>query len=1077
METLFSPSVNIARDAEQPLFYLPTPNAQTVFNQITDNYLTGTHCFTIVGAYGTGKSAFLWAFQQSLTGQQEYFPVAVGFGGVNSFRFEHFIGEYASLKQTLARHFGAEEAAGEPSAKAIIAALDAKYRALAKKKQALVLVIDEFGKFLEYAAKENPEQELYFIQQLAEYVNDAGKNVLLVSTVHQDISAYALDLSRAQRMEWEKVKGRLKELTFNEPVEQLLALAARQLATRPAAGAPEPDTNTALFAAIRAAHAFPLRDYGTAEMQAQVWPLELLSAGVLVLALQRYGQNERSLFSFLRSPDHLGLAQHPAGRYYALPQVYDYLSYHFFALLTSRYNPNLAQWASIRAALEKTEKHFDDLFELSAARQVVKTIGLLSLFASAGAEISPELLREYGRLCLNLPEVADTIKQLEQHKIIRYRAYKNSFILSGGTDVDIEAALEKAGGQVAQVVDVATRLREHFKFPYIAAKQVSFEAGTPRVFEVRPTDEVLLEEPADEVDGFVNLIFSEKLAPADLPAAVGGHRAAVLYGLFREASAIKNLIRELDKVKLVRKAHINDHVVVEEMDSMSGKYEEDLGKLVLDRLYTPGEHISWYYAGTAPVAFHNRRSFNRCLSGIAAEVYADAPTYRSELVNRTRLSTPILTARKNFLRALFDNWQHEDLDFPAKNFPPEKTIYLSLLRDTGMHRRFNGEYALLPPTADSFGPLWAASEAWLQGTQEGKQKISDLMALLARKPIKLKQGLIDFWVPVFLFMRRHEFALYGEEGKYIPELNAEVVDLFTKSPELYEVKAFELLPEKLALFNEYRELLQLDPAERLSNASFVESIKPFLTFYRQLPAYAQRTGRLPAPAKRLRESITKAKDPMGAFFDAFPGALGFNLRTLQHEADKREEYVQTLQHHIGRLRQAYPDLLTRLEQHISSFILHRPASFEHYQTALRERYRSLEPQQLPKELLVFRERLLSALDDRDTWLNSLASALLNKQLPDFEDADEHRFQARFESRIRELDNLLELSKTVIDPEVEELVRVGVAAFGVNERARVIRRPKQRENEETEIENEIRRLLGDDKSRALAILARLLPEYF
>ena len=75
----------------------------------------------------------------------------------------------------------------------------------------------------------------------------------------------------------------------------------------------------------------------------------------------------------------------------------------------------------------------------------------------------------------------------------------------------------------------------------------------------------------------------------------------------------------------------------------------------------------------------------------------NTPVYRSELVNRTKLSVPIVTARKNFIRALFEKWQHLDLDFPAENFPPEKTIYLSLLQDTGIHRQFNGEYALMPP--------------------------------------------------------------------------------------------------------------------------------------------------------------------------------------------------------------------------------------------------------------------------------------------------------------------------------------------------------------------------------------------
>ncbi|RYY09117.1 MAG: hypothetical protein EOO36_22790, partial [Cytophagaceae bacterium] len=382
---MFSPSVNIVRDAAQSLNYLPTPNAQLVYKQLANNYRTGTHCFNIVGAYGTGKSAFLWAFGQTLTGQQVYFTADKDPLAGRPVRFEQFVGQYMSLREAFAQRFVAGGTADTPTVE-ILTGIEAHYCAHAP--GVLVLVIDEFGKFLEHAARENPEQELYFIQELAEYANDATKDVLLLSTAHQDVSAYAVGLSRPQRLEWEKVKGRLKELTFNEPVEQLLALAAEQLAATGQPTAPDPATNERLLAAIAQAQVFPLRDYFTAEMQRRLWPLDLLAAAVLVQALQRYGQNERSLFTFLRAGDYLGLEQSAeAGTYYSVSRVYDYLSYHYYALLTSRFNPNFAQWAIIRDSLDRLGNHFEEQADLDAARQLIKTIGLLSIFAPAGAEI------------------------------------------------------------------------------------------------------------------------------------------------------------------------------------------------------------------------------------------------------------------------------------------------------------------------------------------------------------------------------------------------------------------------------------------------------------------------------------------------------------------------------------------------------------------------------------------------------------------------------------------------------------------------------------------------------------------
>ena len=1074
----FSPSVNILRDAAQPLAYSPTPNARLVFRQLAGNYRAGLRSFNIVGAYGTGKSAFLWAFTQTLTGQHEYFTAENDWLTGRAVRVEAFVGEFASLRETFARRFVPGGGAATTSAE-ILAGLDAHYRA--GKGAALVLLVDEFGKFLEHAAQDNPEQELYFIQELAEYVNDAAKDLLLLTTVHQDVSAYALGLSRVQRQEWEKVKGRLKELTFNEPVEQLLLLAAGQLAATDQPTAPNPATNERLLAAIGQAQVFGLRDYFTAGMQRQLWPLDLLSAAVLVQALQRYGQNERSLFSFLRANDYLGLEQAAAaGSYYGVSRVYDYLSFHFYSLLTSRYNPDFAKWAIIRDSLDRLEKHFDTRADLDAARQLLKTIGLLAIFAPAGAEISADFLETYAQTSLGLPAAAPALRVLRQQQIVRLVPHKNSFILFEGTTLDIEQAIEDAGGLVEPVTDVAARLSGFFDFPYVPAKQASFEVGTPRIFEVRMTDHVLLEEPQAEVDGFINLIFSPTLTVDKLRQAVGERRGATLYGIYRQAGDIKKAIHETDKIRRVLADNPNDRVAKRELESILEHHETQLRQQVLGSLYEPDGRITWFFNGQATTRFAGRRAFNRCLSDIAREVYPATPEYRSELVNKTNLSVPILTARKNFIRALFEKWQHADLDFPAKNFPPEKTIYLSLLKETGMHRKLGGEYTLTAPTDATFLPLWEASEDFLARSQEEKLTIRQLMDELTAKPFKLKQGLVDFWVPLFLFIKRHEFALHGEQGRYLPDLNAEVVDLFTKNPALYTVKAFSLRPEKLALFNEYRELLQLAPAEQFSNAGFIESIKPFLTFHRQLTPYAKKTGKLSATTLRLRNTIVTAKDPETAFFELFPGALGFSLPELQRDAAQREHYVRTLQDAIARLRQAYPNLLLRLEDFIATEIVGCAPEFEQYKSRLQERFRDLSPAQLPDALRIFQQRILSRLDDREAWLNSMANALLGKSLDAFEDADEKRFLEQFQRHVHELDNFCDLAQRQpeFDPAVEDFFRISVAMFGVKEKTLIIRRPKgatAANTADAELESKIRELLGPDKSRNQPILARLLQE--
>ncbi|MCB0755245.1 MAG: hypothetical protein KDB98_06595 [Flavobacteriales bacterium] len=219
MANRFNTSTNIIRDEKRKLDYVVTPNAEHVAEDICHAYQNGIHSFTLIGSYGTGKSSFLLAFLESL-GHGAPLKVDLGFKPkkIDTLRL---VGQY----QSLIRHFHelfdiSDDFDGNQM---IFDRLFDRTRNC----DLLVIYLDEFGKFLEYASKNDPDKELYFLQQLAEFANDHEREILLISTLHQSFEAYASNMvQETQKREWKKVKGRFKELTFNEPVEQLLFLVA-----------------------------------------------------------------------------------------------------------------------------------------------------------------------------------------------------------------------------------------------------------------------------------------------------------------------------------------------------------------------------------------------------------------------------------------------------------------------------------------------------------------------------------------------------------------------------------------------------------------------------------------------------------------------------------------------------------------------------------------------------------------------------------------------------------------------------------------------------------------------------------
>ena len=219
-------SVNILRDTERNFHYIPTPNARQVVSQIVNDFKKGIRAFNIIGTYGTGKSSFLLALEQSIRGTQRYFdPNFVANPKVD---FVKIVGSFTSIIEKFADTF--EVTASKNKHENILSEIFNRYHSLGKDNGVLFLFVDEFGKFLEYASKHNPENELYFIQQLAEFCNNPKYNIVLITAVHQSFESYAYSLTSSQKQEWSKVKGRFREITFNEPVEQLLFLASEYVA-------------------------------------------------------------------------------------------------------------------------------------------------------------------------------------------------------------------------------------------------------------------------------------------------------------------------------------------------------------------------------------------------------------------------------------------------------------------------------------------------------------------------------------------------------------------------------------------------------------------------------------------------------------------------------------------------------------------------------------------------------------------------------------------------------------------------------------------------------------------------------
>ncbi len=317
----YIPSANIIRDYGIETNYVVTNNAKSISDKIYSDYIIGIRSFNLVGAYGSGKSSFLLALQKNIQKEKNYF----GFNFKETFETIKIVGEHTSIFEGFSTFFNLRK---NCSSSEVFTALNKLVLSLKRKNKGLLILIDEFGKFLEFAAKYSLEKDIYFIQQLAEFVNNVNENILLITSQHQGFSSYSYELDKKGIQEWEKVKGRFKEIIFNEPVEQLIFLASEKLKNFKKSLKLRNKLDSIFKIALKSNILTTSKSFAN-EISVNILPLDIITAYILTLSLQRYGQNERSLFSFIDSYDELAI-NISSEHFFNLPKVYDYLLQGFY---------------------------------------------------------------------------------------------------------------------------------------------------------------------------------------------------------------------------------------------------------------------------------------------------------------------------------------------------------------------------------------------------------------------------------------------------------------------------------------------------------------------------------------------------------------------------------------------------------------------------------------------------------------------------------------------------------------------------------------------------------------------------
>ena len=954
----------------------------------------------------------------------------------------------------------------------------------------LLLVVDELGKFLEYATQHPEHGDMFILQNLAEFADRSKDTPLFLMTIlHQSFESYAQRAAKSQREEWAKIQGRFEDVAFVEPTEQVLRLVGEALENRS-----EIEVNQNLETALELAlKPHQLEDTEFTQLLENCFPLHPTVALAIGPIFKRFAQNERSLFAFLSSNEPHGLQDFLLNHHYdgnilptyTLANLYDYLNAaHGNRIYTG---DNGKKWVEIESAINQLENPSELTVKL------IKAIGILNIISEPipNLKASEKLLRY--ALDDNSKEFnssfKDVLATLKNRSIAIYRRYNNVYALWEGSDIDIEEKLREAEGHIGTDIPIANELTRYVTPRSLVAQRHLYQTGTLRYFSVRYTDYENLEDelskPYSGEEGVLlyGLPRSEKESDELIKKVKDegvANRDDVLIAIPRSIGLLRDSVSALANIQWVKENTPeleSDAVAREELSlqlsQIENEIEDQLGAIFDgDSDYD----CRWFHKGQLVNSITSQGTRNAYLTDICDGVYHKTPLIKNELINRRKISGAATTARRKLIQHMLEYGNQKDLGI--EGYPPELSIYRSLLLKTGIHRCEADLWGFHPPFEDDENntqETWEEIEKYFAKCETTRQPVGKLYEELMKPPYGVRIGPLPILLCAAILHYRTEIALY-ENGSFVADMSVPVFERLLKAPEKFEIKRFRMAGIRIDLFARFLKLLN-QPVES-ENPDLLTIVTPLIRFTVELPAYTQKTQRVNEGAKNLREVVNNASEPDELLFKQLPESLGYSEFTAEITDDNvLSDFFHTLQTALSDLAGAYDELLNSIERMLAEAFVLKSTGAE-LRTELGKRAESLLELVIEPQLKGFIIHLYNEGHDFTSWIESIGTFLVKKPPASWTDTDTAQFEINLSQIVRKFNHFEAVSYEKLQHrETEgETIRIGITSPNEQEQEQVVNLPTTAEDTVNKFDQKIAELfkeldIDQNPDLCLALLAR------
>ena len=819
----------------------------------------------------------------------------------------------------------------------------------------IMIIWDEFGRFMEAKSSDAFGNDAAQLQTFAEFCNRSGDaQVHLILVTHRQLLTYASDLPREYQQEWARIAERFQSHDISSDPAVVYRLITEAIVTANEEDwqlfqAQQQNKFDELTARSLELGIFSLDDVSLRQTVVErAWPLHPLTVYALPRLSTKVAQNERTLFTYLAANEPNTFQEKLQNASEGWWQVgVDELWDYFAEGVRLDIQPGGVHhvWSGVTYALSKVEPE-DDL-----TQRVIKALGILTIVGdvnvqalSTGGRVVPTTDLLAWAINESVELVAASLETLTKRSAVAFRRADGFWTFTRGSDLDIEVEISSilqrqspSRLQLRQLLEHNAPLPYHIPRGYnLEKKMVRYYRSLyrwPNELSSLGSDEALkqLSGKVRYEDGVAVYVLTttsvEKLEAEEAIKGLPNGRA--IYVVPDHPLLIRESLQELYALRILENDSqfmAQDERLPKEIDFFIEDTQRRIQRSLQSLLNPRQKAAKWYMPENGswqPKIVTNQASISRLLTQLSHIWFDETPVLNNESLNQRKPTTQQINAANKVIDALLVRSEDElfPFDLDLQGYGPDRLILRTLLVQTGLLIPVNPDdensrWQLTRPQDGNLAQVWDTIQAFLKSAVEDEQEVESLIDSLQRPPFGIRRGVLPILLAAAMQPRLRVLTI-RHQRKVVSPLIGQTFTILCQKPDEFTIEVGPWENRHAALWDVLEDFSYsfMGDHEREQQPLSYLSVG-LLRWLQSQPRYCRDTNNISKEARDFRQLIRKAqRDPASVLFYDMLDLLDEDAES-DDDAAYREKLKQRVDGLSSEIASSYQALLYQLDRFV-----------------------------------------------------------------------------------------------------------------------------------------------------------------